>query len=166
MIRLTAGASLVAAASFAMLSGCASMPDVTKPDLLSFGASLEDVQNSLGPVCTSMDVRTFDPPAIPADLHQQIDCEGFDYFGAPRLAEFVFIDDALVLTWILVREEELPALEAAFRDEFGEPTHTRDDIVAFTDDRAAVRYDTPEALYYAESVAPLVEMRFSAPPEE
>lgn len=50
-----------------------------------------------------------EPVQLPgAKKQSQIDCFGFEYFGAPRLAEFVFADDDLILTWVLVEENDLP----------------------------------------------------------
>ena len=56
----------------------------------------------------------------------------------------------------------LAELEAAFIARFGEPTIQRDDVTAFTAANAAVRKDVPEALYYADSVAPLFEAQFNS----
>lgn len=148
-------------AVLAGLAGCASAPrDVAHPPEISFGETLERMQAALADACASMDVRSFDPPQIPdAQTHDQIDCLGFDYFGAERKAEFVFRDDQLILVWILVEREELPALGAAFVSRYGEPTHEGEEIKGFSGARAAVRSDVPEALYYWEEIAPLVEAR-------
>lgn len=146
-----------------LAAGCTTTPakdplQVSKPSAISFGASVAEMEETLRPLCDTVDTRRFDPPQIPqAEKHDQIDCQGFDYFGGDRLAEFVFKDDALVLTWILVKEPELPALEAAFTAEFGEPTIKTKTITGYTNDFSAVRYDTPEALYYSPEIAPLVE---------
>lgn len=161
MSSLNACLSAVALVAPAGLGGCATLaPDVSQPAEISFGETLQGMQAELDGACTSMDVRHFDPPQIPdAQSHDQIDCLGFDYFGAPRKAEFVFMDDQLVLVWILVEPEDLPALEAAFVSLHGEPSHVGEGIKGFADARAAVRSDVPEALYYWEEIAPLVEAR-------
>ncbi|RFB04024.1 hypothetical protein [Parvularcula marina] len=162
MKRLT---TLAALSLISLLAACSNAPSVEKPAVISFDASRAQMVTALDGLCTSIDEREFNPPEIPgAETHSQIDCQGFDYFGAPRLAEFVFQDDALVVVWILVEESELDGLEEAFIAEFGEPTSKSETITAFTRVRAAVRKDTPEALYYAESVAPLVEGMFAAAP--
>ncbi len=149
----------------ATLAACATAsgagaPDISQPEEITFGASLAQMTATLDGACATADVRNFDPPQIPdATTHDQIDCQGFDYFGAPRLAEFVFMDDRLVLVWILVEREDLPALEAAFVSAHGEPSHVGAEIKGFAGARAAVRSDVPEALYYWEQIAPLVESR-------
>ncbi len=165
----SAGRSLkIGTVTFALtalfMSGCASTHiDVSKPDAIRYGASPEAIQSELSASCTSAELREFTPPQIPgANSHKQIDCQGFEYFGGSRLAEFVFRDEQLVLTWILVEESELDALEAAFTAEFGEPTVKMKTITGYTDDHAAVRYDTPEALYYSPDVAALVERMMQA----
>lgn len=132
-------------------------PSVKLPEVIDFGSPRQAMVQALQDYCSSIEEHTFDPPQVPeATTHSQIDCQGFEYFGAPRLAEFVFADDELILTWILVDKSELAALETAFIARFGEPTIKSEDVTAFTDANAAVRKDVPEALYYADSVAPLV----------
>ncbi|MEO0881412.1 MAG: hypothetical protein AAFY34_01655 [Pseudomonadota bacterium] len=133
---------------------------VEKPDVIQFGATLEALTEDLEPLCSSLETRRFDPPRLPAETHDQIDCQGFGYFGDDRLAEFVFMDGTLQLVWILVDAEDLDGLEKRFAETYGARTHETDDVVAYADDFAAVRRDIPEALFYSESVAHLAEMRF------
>ena len=142
---------LCAAASLS--SACATAQDVATPDVVSFGATPSAMSAALEPYCTNQDMREINPPFMPGVSTQtQIDCEGFVYFGAPRLAEFVFADDALSLVWILTEKEEEAALIEAFRAEFGEPSHDTPLFTAFVDSNVAVRKDVPEALYYATTV--------------
>lgn len=146
------------------LASCASVqPSVKRPEVIDFGASRSVMVEALQNHCLSIQEREFDPPQVPqANTHSQIDCQGFEYFGKPRLAELVFADDKLILTWILVDRSELSALEEAFVATFGEPTIQSEDVTAFTTANAAVRKDVPEALYYADSVAPLFEAQFNS----
>jgi hypothetical protein len=160
MIKQTGMAALVAA----MCAACASVPDpaamVQTPSAFAFGASVETIQANLDGLCTSQTLRAINPPQIPGTAsHMQIDCEGFDYFGAPRLAELVFGDDKLVLVWVLTREDEDAALVSAFTDAFGAPTVRTETMTAFTDHNAAVRKDVAEVLYYSSAVEALVEER-------
>lgn len=164
-ISLWPRATLAALAFPGVLGACATVSrDVSRPEAITFGASLEQIIASLEGVCARAEVHHFDPPRLPgATTHDQIDCQGFDYFGEPRLAEFVFMDDRLVLTWILVDADDIDALESAFISSFGDPTHVGVDIKGFAADYAAVRRDVPEALYYWKEVAPVVEGRMLAP---
>ncbi|MBI1391533.1 MAG: hypothetical protein GC152_02215 [Alphaproteobacteria bacterium] len=119
---------------------------------MSFGASVSDMQVALADDCTTIALREVDV-AIPGIARQeQIDCRGFDYFGAPRLAEFVFGDGRLMIAWILVETPELDALEAAFTAQYGAPTHKTPMLAAYADDQAVVRRDTPEAGFYAPAL--------------
>jgi len=169
-IAMAAGTSWLNVAAGAViafaLTGCTIVShDIAQPEEISFGASLSQMSASLEDNCTTANVRHFDPPKIQnVTTHDQIDCDGFDYFGAPRRAEFVFMDDRLALVWILVEQEDLPALEAAFVSAHGEPSHVGPEVKGFASARAAVRSDVPEALYYWEEIAPLIEARMLGEP--
>ncbi|GJL96438.1 MAG: hypothetical protein DHS20C06_02550 [Hyphobacterium sp.] len=114
-------------------------------------------------MCATHTERELDPSELPlaTTRHVQVDCEGYEYFGSARLAEFVFADGALTHVWVLVHEAELDALQSAFEAEFGSPDAQAPVFSAFFDNRAAVRRDIPEALYYGEAAAPLFEAFFS-----
>ena len=118
---------------------------------------------ALDQLCASQTRRELDLADMPIaqTSHVQIDCDGFVFLSAPRLAEFVFADDRLTHVWVLVEPGELDALEAAFTAQHGAPTVTTDEFSAFFNARAAVRRDVPEALYYSEEAAPLFEAFFS-----
>ncbi|WP_421787796.1 hypothetical protein [Hyphobacterium sp.] len=134
---------------------------VTTPAELQFGSGPD--RHEFSAICDSHTVRELDPAALPlaTDNHVQVDCEGFNYFGDERLAEFVFADGALTHVWILVDEDELDGLLSAFETEFGAPSREAPVFAAFFEARAAVRRDVPEALYYSEAAAPLFEGFFS-----
>jgi hypothetical protein len=114
-------------------------------------------------MCETHTVREMNPAEMPlaTTSHVQVDCHGYDYFGAGRLAEFVFADGALTHVWVLVEESDLDPLQAAFVDAFGAPDVQAPVFAAFFEQRAAVRRDVPEALYYGEAAAPLFEGFFS-----
>ncbi len=114
-------------------------------------------------LCDSHTVRELDPAELPlaTTSHVQVDCDGYAYFGAGRLAEFVFADGALTHVWVLVEASDLDPLQARFEAEFGAPDAQAPVFAAFFADRAAVRRDVPEALYYGETAAPLFEAFFS-----
>ena len=138
--------------------------DPRQPEVIQFGSSAEDMQVTLSNYCeTSMELRVFDPPEIPIaqESHQQIDCEGFDYLGAPRLAEFVFIDGKLQLVWILLTDQERETTIAAMREVYGSQGQENEQVVAFTENRTAWRNEPAEVLFYSEEFAPIIEPRLT-----
>lgn len=90
----------------------------------------------------------------------QLDCEGFQFLGKPRRAEFVFRDDSLEMIWIVMNAEEESSVVKAMTDSMGPPTHRSDKYIAFTENRMAFRLDRPEVLLYSEKLAPLVQRWF------
>ena len=128
-----------------------------------FGDSVEQHADYFSSHCTNTTLRELDPAELPlaTTSHVQIDCEGFAYFGAERMAEFVFADGALTHVWILVDAGELAALQTDFEAGFGTPDHETDSFVAFNDNNAAIRRDIPEALYYGDAAAPLFHAWFA-----
>lgn len=131
------------------------------PAPVSFEATSADMMAALAGHCTAIELRTIEDVGLPdATTQSQIDCTGFDYAGAPRLAEFVFADDALKLVWILVDAEELEDLTAAFTTHYGAPTHATEFFSAYADNHAGVRYDTPETAFYAASIADAMRGQF------
>lgn len=155
-----------------LLSGC-DLPEapislnVEKPDIIIFDASVSEMQDALKSVCDTLEIRSIEPnPNIPQIKSQtQIDCQGFGYFGQKRQAEFVFFNDKLSLTWILVGADEIPALETAFTETYGSATTTKDTIMLFAYNNAAVRNDTPEALYYSDAITTYVVDRINKLPD-
>ena len=163
MIIDTIGRRAVAGvlSAFALFAASAHAEGVGHPPEALYGASVNGVATALEGRCTTINIRQIDPPQVPgATTQAQIDCDGYGYFGAPRLAEFVFADDELLLIWILTEKSEEAALIDAFKAEYGEPTHDTDGMTAFANNRAAVRKDVPEALYYSAAIADLVRARF------
>lgn len=133
------------------------LTSVQTPAGFQFGAGQE--AHDFNAMCSSYTVRELDPAEMPLaeTSHVQVDCQGFDYFGGSRLAEFVFADNALTHVWVLVEESELDALQTEFEALHGEPDREAPVFAAFFGARAAVRRDTPEVLYYGEAGAPLFE---------
>lgn len=136
--------------------------DVTKPDSILFGSSVADVQKAIGSHCTEMDLRTFEPPQIPIakESHQQIDCQGFNYMGEPRLAEFVFSDNRLQLVWILVDEDDQDRIIAAMAEKYGSEGLKNEMVIGYPEHNTAWRYSPKEVLFYSQDVAPMFEARF------
>jgi len=140
-----------------LVSGPAFGSEATAPEAFQFGEGMEAHQALFDTSCTSADVRELDPAENPAarETLVQVNCDDFDYFGAGRLAEFVFADGKLTHVWILTTPEDEAGLRAAFETAFGAPSHDSAGFIAFTQANAAIRRDVPEALYYGDDVAPL-----------
>jgi hypothetical protein len=140
--------------------------DVTLPDLVEFGASLETMSERLADHCTEANIRTIDPPFMPdvQNIQQQLDCDGFDYMGEPRWAEFVFRDGILEMIWMMVDADDEDRIVAAMRTAYesegiyfegdGEDTPR---IIGFEDHNTAWRFEPPEVLFYSEAMAPALE---------
>ena len=126
-----------------------------RPPIIRFGAGVSELEQSLGESCGSLDTREIDPPFLP-DVERrqmQIDCDGFEFRGRPRWAEFVFRDDSLVMVWILTTAEEEAEILTAMTAAYGEPSHRGADWFGFVDHLAAIRRDKPEVLFYSEALA-------------
>lgn len=134
-----------------------------KPDLVYFPAKYESLQDELSQHCTSLESRKIEPAEIPDTKFSQVqlDCQGFQYEGKSRLAEFVFRDGLLVLVWILTDKSEEVSLEKKLIAEYGKPSHQSAGFTAFTSKHSALRKDKPEVLFYSPAVAPLFEAWFS-----
>ena len=133
--------------------------DVTAPDAMEFGASVDGMTERLAGMCSEANLRTIDPPFLPdvQEIQQQIDCEGFDFMGEPRLAEFVFRDDALQMVWILVDADDQERIIAAMRESYGEEGLAVAGVIAFPEQRTAWRFEPPEVLFYSEELRPMME---------
>lgn len=142
----------------ALLSACHLPRDpmsVEKPIVIEFASRMGTMEADLAGKCDATEVRPFnmiDHPDVTSQF--QLDCYGFDYFGAPRLAEFMFVNDALAVVLINIEISEIPALETAFIAQFGEATHSKDTVLAFAEDFSGVRNDPPQSVYFAEFAAP------------
>jgi hypothetical protein len=148
---------ILTATLFTALAANAANAQIQTPDAFQFGSGLDAMQPHFDALCASHDVRTLDPAELPIaeTSHVQVDCRGFEHAGGPRLAEFVFADDALAFVWVLTEADEDPALRAQLVAAHGDPSHDTAMFVAFTQANSALRRDIPELLYYGEAVAPM-----------
>ncbi|WP_430431573.1 hypothetical protein [Oceanicaulis sp.] len=130
---------------------------------VTLGASEQTNAPALSRICERQTRRTLDPAQLPLaqSSHVQIDCQGYAFLGAPRLAEFVFADGSLTHVWILVEATELDTLEMQFAAAYGPADARAAEFSAWYEARTAVRKDVPEALYYSAHAAPLFEAWFS-----
>jgi len=93
----------------------------------------------------------------------QIDCDGLDFLGAPRWAEFVIGDDRLQMVWVMVDADDKAKSVAALKEAYGAPSHETDMFIAFAQSDAAWREEPPEVLFYSEEIAPMMEAWFENP---
>ncbi|QLC22048.1 hypothetical protein HFP51_07555 [Parasphingopyxis sp. CP4] len=139
--------------------------DVTIPDVVEFGASLETMTERLSDHCPEWNIRTIDPPFMPdvQEIQQQLDCNGFAYMGEPRFAEFVFRDGVLEMIWMMVDADDedriIAAMRAAYETEglYFEGSEQAPRIIGFQDHNTAWRFEPPEVLFYSEAMAPALE---------
>jgi len=147
--------------------------DVALPDVVEFGASLETMTERLSEYCSEWNIRVIDPPFMPdvQEIQQQLDCDGFDYMGEPRFAEFVFRDGILELLWMMVDADDedrvIAAMRARYESEglyFEGDGETTPRIIGFQDHNTAWRFEPPEVLFYSEAMAPALEAAVEPPP--
>jgi hypothetical protein len=135
-------------------------PGTLKPAVVRFGVKLSDAEAALRPLCKKLTTRRIDPPfRVLRDIkhrQMQIDCDGFEFAGAPRWAEFVFADDILVMAWIMTSAQDEKSLLERMIKENGPPDQQNAKFTAFTKGRMALRKDVPEVLFYSERLAPKV----------
>jgi len=124
------------------------------PASISFGAGVAAAQTGLGQSCRPQRLRRIDPPFLDDVKREQmqIDCEAFVFQGAPRHAEFVFRDDALVMVWIMTTPAEDASLEQAMTGAYGAPTLRNSTYVVYGAQRAALRLDKHEVLFYSQAL--------------
>lgn len=132
-----------------------------KPAVVRYGATVAETEKVLAGLCKKVTVRQINQPfivlrEIVKDKQMQIDCDGLDYFGKPRWAEFVFADDSLEMVWILTEKADEENLLKAMTAVSGDITHRNEKFIATTKGRAALRTDKPEVLLYSEKLAPKV----------
>lgn len=132
-----------------------------KPAVVRYGATVAETEKALSGLCKKLNIRQINQPfivlrEIVKDKQMQIDCDGFDYFGKPRWAEFVFADDSLEMVWILTEAADENTLLKAMTAASGDVTYRNDKFIHATNGRTALRTDKPEVLFYSEKLAPRV----------
>lgn len=136
--------------------------DALLPAVVHWDASTADMQVALAGKCTKMVARPVDPPFLDNTKKQmQIDCEGFDFRGKARHAEFVIGDDRLKMVWIMTATDEDAALRDAMIAEYGPPDHRNKRYDAFAAHGAALRLDKHEVLFYSRAAAGDTEPDFA-----
>jgi hypothetical protein len=136
-----------------LLAGCAAAqprPSVAEPPQIQWGAGVEAMKARLAGKCATVAVRPIKPPFLTGvSNQQQIDCEGFKFFGSGRHAEFVIGDGSLEMVWVMIDPAEYPAALDAMTSAYGPPTAKRDDMVGWPERRTALRSKPAEFLFYS-----------------
>jgi hypothetical protein len=136
-----------------------------KPAVIQFGASAAELEHAFEGLCKTLTTRPVEPPFLPEVKRQtQIDCDGFEFAGKPRWAEFVIGDDSLEMVWIMTEADEHERILAAMTAVYGAPTHRNNLYDAFAGHRAALRSTPHEVLFYSERLAPAMIPDFAPTP--
>jgi tetratricopeptide (TPR) repeat protein len=135
-----------------------------KPAVIRYGATVAETQTALAGACKSLNARRIDPPfqilRDVKDRQMQLDCDGFQFLGKPRWAEFIFADDSLEMVWIMTSAEEEQDILRTMTAFLGAPTQRNSKFVVMNNERAALRLDKPEVLFYSEKLIPRVSPWF------
>ena len=148
-IRTCSGTAL---ALLLALGACAHADErFARPEVIRLGATVAELERALEGRCTRRRLHNEAPVFLPnvRERQQQIDCDGFQFFGYGRRIEFVFRDGRLVLVWLMVTDAETPAMIDAMTRAYGTPTERNDAYVSFERDRAAWRYRPAEILFWS-----------------
>ena len=115
--------------------------------------------------CTSAKMREFYPPQIPLakETHHQIDCKGFAFMGEPRIAEFVFPDDKLVLMRVLMDFDDHPRVLPSMRKTYDSEGRDVGAATAFPEDQTVYWFEPAGVPLSSEAAAPMFDARFSEP---
>ena len=137
-----------------MLAACATVPQpgpsVGAPAAIAWGSGVDAMKARLAGQCEKITVRPIKPPFLTAVKdQQQIDCEGFRYFGGARHVEFVIGDDSLEMVWVMIDPADYDSALKAMTAAFGAPTARRDDMVGWPAHRTALRSKPAEFLFYS-----------------
>ena len=132
------------------------------PDTIKFDESLNEARERLKSICDEISEDVISPAQIPntKDRQLQLNCEGYQFQGKARKAEFIFRDGELMLVWILTTAEEEKGLEGWMRA-VAKPDFVASEFTAFTDQNMALRKVPHEVLFYSDAVAPMFKAWFS-----
>lgn len=140
--------------SLMLLSGTghANEADFSKPEVFTFGSSVNVVRENLEPLCTTLTVQKIEPITAPLakESQRQINCAGFVYACKKRKLELVFQDDKLDLVWILFAEQERQLFIDEFKSLYGEPSMEIDYGTIFLHANSAIRNKPPEVLFASD----------------
>ncbi len=157
-------------ASLALAAALAAEPGEAapfKPEVIRWGATTAELEAALQGKCAKgYKIRPIDPPFLEdiKDRQLQLDCDGFEFMGAPRWTEFVIGDGRLKMVWLMVKPEDQDAVVAAMTKAYGAPTSRNSTYVAFANARAAWRFKPAEILFYAPELDAYITPTFAPEP--
>jgi hypothetical protein len=124
------------------------------PPGVRFGLSLAQTRAALSSACPKMTVREIKPAFLDhvKDRQMQIDCDGLNFRGKQRHAEFVIGDDRLVMIWLMVGPQEETAVVNELATVYGEPKRPNPNYWTYPKHHVAFRRDKSEILFYAPEV--------------
>lgn len=123
---------------------------ITEPPWLRWEANQSEVEALAARLCTRHRTREISPPFLTnVRIQTQVDCEGVEFWGGRRRAEFVIGDGRLEMVWILIEPAELGRAGAAMAAAYGPPTARREEISGHPAHRTALRGEPAEILFYS-----------------
>jgi hypothetical protein len=136
--------------------------DALRPPTIRYGSSVAEMEKALTGSCTTMNTRVVNPPFLTGVTNQQlqIDCEGFQYLGKPRHAEFAFRDDKLELVWIMTTPAEKDFIASLMRTAFRAEPKANGKYLSIAGEQIALRDHPAEVLLYSGDVASQYEPDF------
>ena len=126
--------------------------EITKPDIFTFGSSLEEMKKKIEPFCDEVVVRLNEEQQLPTatESQSQLDVAGFMFAGKKRKVELIFANDQLDLIWILTEHDEEKSFIESYKELYGDPTHELDEVTFFLEHGVAVRNKPHEILFISE----------------
>ena len=122
------------------------------------------MKSRLAGQCETMTVRPIKPPFLTGVANQQqIDCEGFAFFGGKHHAEFVIGDDSLEMLWVMIDPADYAAALQAMIAAYGPPVARREDMIGWPAERTALRSKPAEFLFYSPRQAAEWEQWYREP---
>ena len=151
-----------------LVAGCATAAppslSVGEPPAIQWGAGVETMKARLAGQCEKMSVRPIKPPFLTGVKdQQQIDCEGYRFFGGARHMEFVIGDDSLEMVWVMIDPAEHESALRAMTAAYGAPTASREDMIGWPAHRTALRSKPAEFLFYSPRQAAEWEQWYNEP---
>ena len=127
-----------------------------RPPVVRFGATLAEMEQALKPVSRTVNRVTPVDDASDPQQQSQLSCEGLEFMGARRKADFWFRDDKLQVVWIQTEGAETERLFERFSEALTPTFRRYKSYTAFGDSRVAIRTARPAVLFYSRDAAPEV----------
>ena len=138
--------------------------EFTVPAILQWGQPVAAIEALAKQQCQSARTRPINPPFLKsAKAQQQVDCEGFQYQGAPRHLELIIRDGELVGAWLMMRADEQGRVLEWMKRDLDEPAEELGNYVVYPKHMVAWRRDKAELLFYSPQIAGEVASWFAEP---